>query len=758
MPIDFVNPYSFIRTKAEAPDRVEPAAARGTLSGYIDCSLEIASPTFIPNTTGVFEETVQVEKKNGDTAEAQHPHRVFNSYRDLSGEKALTDEIRLPADPVIPGSELRGMVRSLYETLTNSCYSQIDEFNLPYKRTPEPKVLCLMFFDEATGRWMIYPEASLRRRKGEEPGFGYAKGIITFDRGRPKFRQTSWHEAGLGKFEIKDAFRETYRFFRFGESCRVRLQADGTLAKDENGPYYLHMPTMMATKTQPDRKDTANRFVLYAAKGGANALNGKGYPLPDDAVTRFERVIGCDADVKGGYTDDVVNQNADSLKLSRYYRERYEKHEPLVVYADKNSVALNFTNPVIYLSSASMTKEFFGNTVLDVLKKNHQHQPCRDKRSACPACRLFGMVGDEGAVMGRLRFFDSHAVAPVTYGPEVTLDILGTPKISSTEFYLLPPKGWRSGDKDAPGTWNYDYSVRYLKVFDQKKRKNETVFQRDTDTYQPRLAGRKIYWNRDFSYVSAAKTNMNATVTPITAGEFGFRVRFDSLTRNELEKLLFCLQLQDDAGTVHKIGGGKPLGLGQCRVKVLAVRQETYETADGHIRKSEQPLAVDASAVYADPDAAPILIASRDLPANEKAVIDYPRPEDCNDIFKWFSNNRGSVGEPRIVQILPPLTGSAHTLEKNNRDSHKNNGGGNGGSGGYGNRGGNNGSGNRGGSGGNSGASQPLAAPAPQLRNAPACKNCGKPVDMINPSTGKPGTYCKACLAEIRKKKESGNS
>ncbi len=767
----FVNPYSFIRIPKEEPKRTLPASSKGTLSGYIDCSLEIVSPTFIPNTTKKFEETVTVQLRNG-TREARHPHRVFCSYADLSGETELTDALRMPADPIIPGSELRGMTRNLFEQFTNSCFSQIDEFNLPYKRTPEPKVLCLMYWNESAGTWLLYPEQSLRRRKDGETEFGYAKGVVTFSGNRPVFLQKGWADVYDDKREIDAAYRRAYEFFGHGKENRVSLRPDGTLVKDGNGGYYLHLPAKMNGKTQSDPpKDTANRMILYAAKADAFSVCGQGYPVSGETLTRFERVLGLDPDVKGGYRDPGVNGNYDSRELSKHYAKRYAAHLPLAVYADKNSVDGEFAAGVtVYLSPASMTKEFFGNKILDILEQTDLHQPCRSKKSACPACRLFGMVGTDGAVKGRLRFADSHKQGEIHSGEEVALDILGAPHISSTEFYLLPPANWQWENGSYPGMWNYDYALSYEKTTNDKG-KEVVSFIRDRQNYRPVPAGRKFYWRHDFPYVSAEKTNMNSSVTPIVKGAFGFRVYYDSLTETELKQLLFCLRLNDDAAskaTVHRIGGGKPLGMGQCRVTVNSVIRAEYVCGENGIVRTETPVSADCEEIRASAEARPVLIAAGSLPNGEDALVSYPLPVPSNNpnrreqIYEWFSNNRTPVNTPMIEQILPEMTDETQLLKKNRKrsdrsaDSHGGGSGYNGGGSGYSGRSGYNGGGSggygtgRSGWNGGSGGSRTGGAPqAPAKRPLRAdttgakCLCCGGPVRAD--SAGKPFPLCQSC-------------
>ena len=122
----FINPYNFIplsKKRADA-DNTE----QGTYSGKIHYVLLTKTPLFIPNTSNDNIYGSKVEK---------HKTYDFFTYKDLSNAKTgkVSD---LP--PVIPGSEIRGMLRSNFEILTNSCLSSVDNdmvlskrINVPFK-------------------------------------------------------------------------------------------------------------------------------------------------------------------------------------------------------------------------------------------------------------------------------------------------------------------------------------------------------------------------------------------------------------------------------------------------------------------------------------------------------------------------------------------------------------------------------------------------------------------------------------------------
>ncbi|MGN0178724.1 MAG: RAMP superfamily CRISPR-associated protein, partial [Monoglobaceae bacterium] len=429
---DFINPYTFVPIEKKKPERM--AKEKGDKSGYIECSLEIKSPTFIPNTTRVY------------VGERQHKEKVFYSYTnlDVKDKEVLTDELRTPKEPVIPGSEIRGMLRSVYEQLTNSCFLHIDENNLPYKRTNEPKLPAIMVYDGKS--WQIYTDIKY--------GVDFFKGFIlpmqdrslkftnrkpTVCENSPEATYRKYYGYGLRRIREK-GHRLNAENFKFisetdenGREKTVFYSADCEFAKD--GDYYIHVTPQMINK------DHSNHFIMYTDK---NIGNKKGRTLSVDSIIRFQYIIGVDKngvpsdEIKGSYTNDTTNPNNDengAIDLYKEYRQRYINHEPLFVYVDK-SFAEKSLQSTAYIAPAAMSKEFFTKTIYDILENQHSHQPCDDKNKICPACRMFGMIGGNGGSKGKLRFTDTYDAENIVYYKRTNLPILATPRISSTEFYI----------------------------------------------------------------------------------------------------------------------------------------------------------------------------------------------------------------------------------------------------------------------------------------------------------------------------------
>lgn len=128
----FVNPYNFI----SLPEKKAHAYTdKDKHYGVIHYSITTKTPLFIPNSSN-------------DNAfackETDHKSYDFFSYTDLSNEKNVSGKYH---EPVVPGSEMRGLVRSIYETLTDSCMGVLND-DYPVKRIGAPFKPGLLHLEE----------------------------------------------------------------------------------------------------------------------------------------------------------------------------------------------------------------------------------------------------------------------------------------------------------------------------------------------------------------------------------------------------------------------------------------------------------------------------------------------------------------------------------------------------------------------------------------------------------------------------------
>lgn len=124
----FLNPYNFISfppKKARAYEHDE----RLLHTGVIHYTVTTESPLFIPNSS------TEVAFSQSKMAK-DHKSYDFFSYTELQPYK---DENGNPKaeEPVIPGSEIRGILRSVYETLTDSCMGVLNSDTFSVKRSTQ---------------------------------------------------------------------------------------------------------------------------------------------------------------------------------------------------------------------------------------------------------------------------------------------------------------------------------------------------------------------------------------------------------------------------------------------------------------------------------------------------------------------------------------------------------------------------------------------------------------------------------------------
>lgn len=164
------------------------------------------------------------------------------------------------------------------------------------------------------------------------------------------------------------------------------------------------------------------------------------------------------------------------------------------------------------------------NTVRYDLKGNFTH--CNDTRALCPACRMFGLLNGRSVFSGLVTIGDARASGDFQT-ENLTLGVLSAPKPRHRPFY--------------------------------------------GQVGQPRqLRGRKFYYHHlpDHVITRTQRDGQNKTVEaarPTTV--FSFDVTYTNLNESELAVLLYALALEPDMR--HKVGMGKPVGLGSAHIESI---------------------------------------------------------------------------------------------------------------------------------------------------------------------------------------------
>jgi CRISPR-associated protein (TIGR03986 family) len=192
---------------------------------------------------------------------------------------------------------------------------------------------------------------------------------------------------------------------------------------------------------------------------------------------------------------------------------------------------------------------------------------CKNLQTLCLACRTFGWVHEEAdddrtqqiAYAGRVRFSlgtlkNETTMQYLEADPDgIALAILGTPKPTTTLFYLLQSNG-----KPASSSTNYN---------DPNSRLRGRKFYRHWGGWDTLPARQKQEYRR----AGNERDKQNRTLFEVLApgAHFTFQVKFENLQPVELGALLWSLQLED--GMFHRLGFAKPLGFGSVKICVTEV-------------------------------------------------------------------------------------------------------------------------------------------------------------------------------------------
>ena len=321
---------------------------------------------------------------------------------------------------------------------------------------------------------------------------------------------------------------------------------------------------------------------------------------------------------------------------------------------------------LVYLSPAQISRSVYHNTVSDLLG---DHSRCTDPDQACEGCRLFGLVGPAGARASKLRFTD----AVITHGGTTKRRILkelASPKPSAVEFYTKRPS--------RALVWTYDYRVN---GYDAKSGNPKRELLVGSDSV--RLRGRKFYLHcckGDDEILSSCSQESKALVEKAaertietellrSGSEFCFDVYFEGITREQLDKLVWTLCIGEnslDSAQMHKIGCGKPLGLGSVKVRVDSV--VTRSLVDGSYVVQDVPVEDCLSTNHFNQDKAfQDFMVITNFELAKGFDVSYPKGDDgkgkpnSRASHQWFAGNKtmGSGGggalKPSSKYDLPML-------------------------------------------------------------------------------------------------------
>lgn len=510
----FLNPYNFINI----PEKKSGKYKHKDLdfhTGVIEYRITTKTPLFIPNTSNDNAFCLLTEPENDDRQKREpHPSYDFFSYQELENGKDYRGEDNCHR-PVIPGSELRGMFRNIYETLTGSCMSVLNGEEYPVRRIGEAfKPGLIKRINKDGIQYKLYSATDHVYRTNI-----YYK----------TFEKTSYRE-GQKLYFNKDDVDQSKRKPVVWECCETES------SQYQNYGFLI--------KGMSDQKIGKKRNAhLFVPKESFKSLRV-------DDLDRLEAVLKA----YQNQTEKTKNSYKEYENALKDFREgRGEDFFP--VYFSKIS---DGSKQLLYLAPACFTKEMSHYSINDLVGKGMA--TCKTVGSCCPACDLFGMIGNDSQG-SKIRFSDAQPEKDkmdrkdyyYNDGRPITLQTLGEPKLGNTEFYLQRPKGAEF--------WTYDYYIdENLKLH----------------ICEGKLRGRKFYWHQPDVKLpkGVERTKFNKTVRPVNENiSFVGKLYFDGITQKQLNQLLWILDGGMEEGRTerlaYKLGSGKPLGLGSVECSVI---------------------------------------------------------------------------------------------------------------------------------------------------------------------------------------------
>lgn len=539
-----INPYTFIPLISGKNNNNDFEGKK--LSGVVNCSLMPKTPIAIPDTEN---------HKDGE------PYEFFNVKLGDNPKKYL-----------IPGSSIRGSVRSVYEALTDSCLRTNDNFF--HLRNSKPKDPGILHYDIDTKQYVL------------------------FEAKRYKVIDNSFNE------------------LKSGQKVNFTIESDSKVSKIREGDKGLYL--------------NPNRFGKGEKCSKPSVFVNKNIAVNKDIDDIYIKCLDENINL---YDLEQRGTNKGKQKIvGREYRKAFDK----MIKGEGDL-------PVFYSIGKNGSYEFapsqISRDVYPITPQNkiNGYDVCTDVDNCCPACSLFGFVSENESKASRLRFSDAKAICEVSVD-EIRLPILLGPKMSAFEFYL----------RNDSNLFNF------------------SVFDDDTN-----LSGRKMYWHHPnlnidkFINNNSNRDDLQDTMEVVTEGKFIFNIYFDDIFEEELNTLLYSLNLgsswrRDNKEYCLKIGHGNPIGLGSVKIDIDGIYYREYYKADNNTQNMPYKIIAGRDIMMQGDDFVKNIEHSKIISNNYsiiKTVLDFNTiPTNkviCYPRLSWFSSNRNlNLRKDKYNEIL----------------------------------------------------------------------------------------------------------
>jgi len=548
------------------------------LSGEIDITLTTESPAYVRN------------GGSWNDNDRTNPNSKMNEFFQIQNGEFY-----------IPGTSMKGMIRSVFEVATfskmnanlvdNNRYSIRDLYNPVYTSKLTKKVNNVVIASSKSG-WLIQEDGQIKiipceyaRVEIDDLVKISRQSLNEKQRSVDKYRKWTLPLSITFNFEEKDHIHDC-------SSCRthqyrpVNLKMRYKKAKDLNRGSYkgtIVFTGQPSSFRYGDRHKKHMDFIFFDEKHTR-------LDVPDILFKDFDFI----------HSDDKGIPN-DEWK---YWKQKFEKGERVPVFYLLNPQG----NSLHSIGLAMMYRLPYDNTIHDMIAVSGKDHLNKDKIDMTEA--LFGYIHDEKGLKGRVQFGHLKAVSVANEQIGVCKTVLGSPKPTYYPNYLCQAK-------------NFDNYSTYMDKVKLRGRKRYPV-------------EKKEFVKKDLPAIPNNNDKIATLFKPLPKNTvFNGKIRYHNLLPFELGALLWSLTFGNQKNCKHKIGMAKPLGLGIVKVEI----KNNQDHSEQYINQFKELVKMQFGNDFDKISSIKHLIAMSNLDVNAPYEVRYPTLDGTNE-FVSFKNKR----------------------------------------------------------------------------------------------------------------------
>lgn len=508
-------------------------AGRDCFTGYVDCALTTESPLYTRCAM-----TPEFFSRWGETPFHELPEeQKENRARFFS----LGDAER----PVIPGSSLRGMVRALVEIAGYGKINWVTDEALVFRAVGDTTSLGRYYRDR-----LLRDDGRKRYTPLMQAGYLEKQGSTWFIRPAQTIGGTTF-----ARILIDGIPQGLQRWHGCKNAYRIWVKLGSYDYQDVRGGFIrLKYTPVLEARSSP----TQGFYEAALAYSGRMDMKRREAAIFAPDMSASVTPIEVDDDLVRAYRDQISQEQAKLLGDNGVLNP----HQPIFYLMEDGEL--------VFFGHAMMFRLPYGKSPRDFVPGS-----LRDVTSIDLAEAVFGFVPEGShdqrkARAGRVFFSDAWPDPGQTdfwwSDTAITPHILSGPKPTTFQHYLTQqqPDEVDSGRRDRRGRPKMQTRLDHY----ASPPPHETV-----------IRGHKLYWHKGETHIEdvqedpakVAKAPKQYTrIKAVKAGvTFRLRVHFENLRDFELGALLWVLTLPGDPGKSyrHKLGMGKPLGMGSVHIR-----------------------------------------------------------------------------------------------------------------------------------------------------------------------------------------------